>query len=1118
MTDRQTPSGLTKGVIFLGFIAAGLAGNYLNYSLFLSIDFLFGSIFAMLALQFFGLGYGVLAAALIASYTFVLWNHPYAIIIMTAEVVAVGGLMQRRKMRMLLADALFWLLLGMPMIFVFYHLVMGTPLSSAYVIMVKQAVNGIANVILARILFAGFASRLQSGQLSMGELIGNLLTAFLLFPALIMLAISSKTDFAETDQGIRSALQQKSLVVTDRLTDWVDSRTQVVLSLTELASTLSAQQMQDRLTQARASDMNFLRIGMRDTESVIVAYAPPVDESGQSNIGKKFPERPYITELKRTLKPMLAEVVMGRVDKPEPVVILLAPVLRQGQYAGYINSVLRLDQIRKQLEISAEGSTLLYSLIDSKGKLILSNRSDQKMMTPFVRSQGKLSPVEANIRQWVPVLPTNTSISDQWASSYYVAQSTVGDLGGWKVVLEQPVAPFQKALYDSYTTKLALLFAISLAALVLAELLSRRVTATLERLSVISHDLPRKLATDVAQIAWPKSGIIDTNHLIENFKTMAETLEKQMFEIRMINESLDQRVQERTQELLDSEARFRTVIEMTPDAIVLHRSGKLLFVNPAAIQMFGAKTAPELLDKPILELIHPDYHKLVLERVKAGTEQGIHALRLEEKYIKLDGTVFEAEVQGQPIVLLGQPAVLVTLRDITERKQSESKLQIAASVFSHAREGITITDASGTIIDVNDSFTRISGYAREEVLGQNPRILRSGRHDSAFYVAMWGSLIANGFWSGEIWNRRKDGEVFPEQLTICAMRDPQGVNLGYIALFSDITERKRAQDALRQSEEKHRQLIDNSHDIIFTLDVDGVFTFVSPSWNSHLGHPLDQVLGHSFMPFVHPDDLGTCMTALQNLFATGQRLQDIEYRVKHQNGTWRWFSANASPQRDINDRVFAFEGNAKDITEHKTLEARVHHMAYFDALTGLPNRRMLHDRLGQAMATSKRSGLYGALMFLDLDNFKSLNDLHGHAMGDLLLIEVARRLTECLREMDTVARFGGDEFVVMLSELDAHKAVSTEQARGVAEKIRASLAVPYFLTESQPGQQNKTLQHHCSVSIGVVVFVDHEISTSDLLRWADEAMYQAKDAGRNAIRFYVPLMPRLVGEAGDHKP
>ena len=177
-------------------------------------------------------------------------------------------------------------------------------------------------------------------------------------------------------------------------------------------------------------------------------------------------------------------------------------------------------------------------------------------------------------------------------------------------------------------------------------------------------------------------------------------------------------------------------------------------------------------------------------------------------------------------------------------------------------------------------------------------------------------------------------------------------------------------------------------------------------------------------------------------------------------------------------------------------------LAFEDTLTRLPNRRLMNDRLNQAMAASYRSGRYGALMMLDLDNFKPLNDAHGHLAGDLLLNEVAQRLIECVRKTDTVARVGGDEFVVLLGELDAGEAESANQAADVAEKIRASLAVPYQLVLNEKGQATVQVQHRCSASIGVALFLNHETSQSDLLKCADSAMYRAKEAGRNAVRFY----------------
>jgi len=195
-------------------------------------------------------------------------------------------------------------------------------------------------------------------------------------------------------------------------------------------------------------------------------------------------------------------------------------------------------------------------------------------------------------------------------------------------------------------------------------------------------------------------------------------------------------------------------------------------------------------------------------------------------------------------------------------------------------------------------------------------------------------------------------------------------------------------------------------------------------------------------------------------------------------------------------------------------ENHIRHLAFHDTLTQLPNRRLLNDRLGQAMAASKRSGRYGAVLFLDMDNFKPLNDTYGHDVGDLLLIEVARRIIRCVREMDTVARFGGDEFVVMLSEVDVDKQLSVAKAGIVAENIRATLAEPYSLVRKQEGNEETTVKHLCTSSIGVALFINHEANQEDVLKWGDMAMYQAKEDGRNRIRFFDGQSCRLVQPHG----
>jgi signal transduction histidine kinase len=542
MAEKQEANLIAATLLYVALIAAGLAGNYFKFPIFLNIDFLFGSIFAMLALQFFGLGRGILAAAIIAGYTYILWNHPYAIIILTAEVAVVGWLTNRRKLGMVLADMLYWLIIGLPLVYLFYHVVMQVPFSNTSIVMTKQAVNGIANALAARLIFTGFSLRSRTTLMSYREIIYNLLALFVLGPALIMMAIGSRTDFAETDLRIRTSLMQESRHTAHSLEAWVVNRTSAICNLAKMAASRPPEQMQSYLELTVNSDVNFQRVGLQDREATTTAYFPLLDEQGHQNIGLSFADRPYIQVLKQTLKPMLSEVMMGKIGAPKPVVAVIAPVVIHGEYGGFIGGILSLKQILEHLDKNTGENTSFYTLIDKNGNVIMTNRTDQTVMTPFVRVKGTLNRLDAGISQWVPVVSPNTPVSERWKNSFYIAETIIGALAEWKLILEQPVAPFQKALYDNYTGKLILLFLILIGALALAEFLSRRSIATVEKLRLITHNLPRRLVTDEKEIAWPESGIIETNHLIQNFRELSNTLTAQFSEVRKNNETLEQRV------------------------------------------------------------------------------------------------------------------------------------------------------------------------------------------------------------------------------------------------------------------------------------------------------------------------------------------------------------------------------------------------------------------------------------------------------------------------------------------------------------------------------------------------------------------------------------------------
>jgi diguanylate cyclase (GGDEF)-like protein/PAS domain S-box-containing protein len=324
-------------------------------------------------------------------------------------------------------------------------------------------------------------------------------------------------------------------------------------------------------------------------------------------------------------------------------------------------------------------------------------------------------------------------------------------------------------------------------------------------------------------------------------------------------------------------------------------------------------------------------------------------------------------------------------------------------------------------------------------------------------------------------------------------------------ILTDITRQKQLEQKLKTSQERLEMALSGGDIGFWDWHIPSNSVLYSKRWYAMLGLPegdgtLDLA---TWTTLIHPDDLVKVNAALASHLEGKAPVYECEHRVRHADGRWLWlFDRGKVVERDNAGAPVRAVGSYIEITDRKRMEEQVRELAFYDTLTNLPNRRLLHDRLSQAMAATKRNGCYGALMFLDLDNFKPLNDSHGHEAGDLLLIEVANRLKGCVREMDTIARIGGDEFVVIISELVADRADSTSQARSVAEKIRTSLSQPYRLTDSREGIVQASYSHQLTASLGVALFISDEVSPEELLNLADRAMYLAKQAGRNSIRFH----------------
>jgi diguanylate cyclase (GGDEF)-like protein/PAS domain S-box-containing protein len=414
-----------------------------------------------------------------------------------------------------------------------------------------------------------------------------------------------------------------------------------------------------------------------------------------------------------------------------------------------------------------------------------------------------------------------------------------------------------------------------------------------------------------------------------------------------------------------SETRFRKLLQDIPLVAVqgYGEDGTTHYWNRASEGLYGY-SAEEALGRSLLDTIIPAemrdaVRQAMSEMFSTATPIPAGELSLRKK----DGSRVDVFSSHVYVKVPGQaPEMFCVDVDLSARKQAEAKLQLAAQVFSHAREGIIITNAEGCIVDVNSAFSRITGYSREEAMGQNPRMLGSGRQDDGFYAAMWRTLSEQSYWSGEVWNQRKDGEPYAEQLTISSVRDAQGNTTHYVALFSDITAIKLHQSQLE-------------------------------------------------------------------------------------------------------------------------------HMAHFDALTHLPNRLLLSDRLQQALMQTQRRGQQLAVVYIDIDGFKHVNDRYGHDVGDQLLIILANAMKNTLREGDTLARIGGDEFVAVLIDLDC-----TASCVPMLTRLLEAAAAPVQLGE---------LVLQGTASVGVTFYPQaQEIEADQLLRQADLAMYQAKVTGKNRYQIF----------------
>ncbi len=538
--------------------------------------------------------------------------------------------------------------------------------------------------------------------------------------------------------------------------------------------------------------------------------------------------------------------------------------------------------------------------------------------------------------------------------------------------------------------------------------------------------------------------------------------------------------------------RLASIVEFSQDAIIgKSLDGAITSWNRAAEKMYGY-TSTEAIGRDLSFLLPAEKHaelRVIMERM----QQGLAIECLETQRLNKAGSVREVSLSISPIKdASGRVTGASTIaRDITANKRADEQLKLQSAALEAAGNAIVITDSHGTIIWVNRAFTAMTGYSKEEAIGKNPRLLNSGEQSESYYAELWSSISSGKVWRGEIVNRRKDGTAYTEEMTITPVIRDSGnpANRNFIAIKQDITERKKFEEALLFKTALLEAQAETTLDGILVVDETDHIVLANKQFGLQFEIPDEMLAARNdrvVLKYVVDKIEGAeaFVDRVQYLYAHREEKSRDEFRLKNGKVFDRYSAPLVDSKGQYRGRIWYF----RDITDRKVAEHRVQYLAYYDDLTGLANRTLLQDRLAKALADARRQKHRVALLFLDLDGFKDINDSLGHSVGDLLLQGVAERLKNWGREQDTIARLGGDEFLVMLTHVR-----DVPDAAVAAERLMDVIDRAFVI-------QGRSL--HISCSIGVGIFPEHGEDGETLIKNADAAMYSAKQSGRNNFQFF----------------
>jgi diguanylate cyclase (GGDEF)-like protein/PAS domain S-box-containing protein len=524
--------------------------------------------------------------------------------------------------------------------------------------------------------------------------------------------------------------------------------------------------------------------------------------------------------------------------------------------------------------------------------------------------------------------------------------------------------------------------------------------------------------------------------------------------------------------------------------IYIVQNGKFRYVNPLFVQLTGYPES-ELLGKDSLSLVHPEDREAVRKKAIDDLKGG-SSLPYEYRFVKKSGDIIWVLEKVVSTEYKGKQAAVGSFLDITEFKQAQEKLAehqaIYKSVVETGGAGVLIGDMGGRITYANESFCKILGYSFEEIVGRPfADFLHPDDRTVVLQKFVEGLMYPEAHYQLEFRAVCKDGRsiwIYPSMSPIFH----KGALTAGMAIVFDITERKKLEEALKKSEERYRTILEEMQDNYFETDLAGNFIFVNDAMCRGMGYTKEELIGMNYQILAAKEDVEVVYRDFNRVFRTGEPMKGLSYKFIQKNGMVGFGELSVSAIKDETGKVVAFRGVARDVTERKRLERELNDIATHDFLTGLPNRMLLQDRLNVALAAAKRNKTKLAVMMLDLDRFKVVNDTYGHSLGDKVLRAAGERLVTLVRMSDTIARVGGDEFLVLLPKI-----TRIEDSVRVARKILDAFRKPFVINSYKIRITN---------SVGIAIYPEDGEDSEALLRNSDIAMYWVKEQGRDNYASY----------------